>query len=90
MDTCRWVMIPWPFWVMYSPTGTWVSETVFTWKGLSLYALIDMQKGGDIYSVNTKYGQATGVYAETVGNNPKGNPMRDVLQMAVAISLKMQ
>ncbi len=48
-----------------------------TWKGLSLYALIDMQAGGDIYSVNTKYGQATGVYAETVGNNPKGNPQRD-------------
>jgi hypothetical protein len=36
-----------------------------------------MQQGGDIYSINTKYGQATGVYAETVGNNPRGNPMRD-------------
>ena len=48
-----------------------------TWKGLSFYALIDMQKGGDIYSVNTKYGQATGVYAETAGLNPKGNPKRD-------------
>ncbi len=48
-----------------------------TWKGLSLYFLIDMQQGGDIFSINTKYGQATGVYAETVGNNPKGNPMRD-------------
>ncbi len=48
-----------------------------SWKGLSLYALVDMQSGGDIYSINTKYGQATGVYAETVGNNPKGNPMRD-------------
>ena len=48
-----------------------------TWKGLSLYALIDMQQGGDIYSVNTKYGEATGVYEETVGNNPKGNPKRD-------------
>jgi outer membrane receptor protein involved in Fe transport len=48
-----------------------------TWKGIRLYALIDIQKGGDIYSVNTKYGQATGVYAETAGNNPKGNPQRD-------------
>jgi TonB-linked SusC/RagA family outer membrane protein len=48
-----------------------------TWKGLSFYALIDIQQGGDIYSINTKYGQATGVYEETVGNNPKGNPMRD-------------
>jgi hypothetical protein len=50
-----------------------------TWKGISLYALLDIQSGGDIYSVNTKYGQATGVYAETVGNNPKGNPQRDAV-----------
>ncbi|PID91504.1 MAG: hypothetical protein CSA96_08040 [Bacteroidetes bacterium] len=49
----------------------------FSWKGLSFYALIDMQQGGDIYSINTKYGQATGVYAETAGLNPKGNPKRD-------------
>jgi len=49
----------------------------FKWKGISLYALIDIQKGGDLYSINTKYGQATGVYAETAGNNPKGNPQRD-------------
>jgi outer membrane receptor protein involved in Fe transport len=48
-----------------------------TWKGLSFYALIDMQQGGDIFSINTRFGQATGVYAETVGNNPRGNPMRD-------------
>jgi hypothetical protein len=49
----------------------------FSWKGLSLYALIDIQQGGDIASFNTRYGQATGVYAETAGNNPKGNPQRD-------------
>ncbi len=49
----------------------------FSWRGLSLYALIDMQQGGDIYSIGTSFGQTTGVYAETVGNNPKGNPMRD-------------
>ena len=73
---------------MFSPTGTWVLETVFSWKGLSLYALIDIQQGGDIYSVNTKYGQATGVYAETAGNNPKGNPKRDRLPMVVVIFLQ--
>jgi TonB-linked SusC/RagA family outer membrane protein len=50
-----------------------------TWKGLSLYALIDIQQGGDIYSVNTKYGQATGVYEETAGLNDKGNPQRDLV-----------
>ncbi|MCK5840417.1 MAG: hypothetical protein KAG99_11245, partial [Bacteroidales bacterium] len=33
-------------------------------------------QGGDIYSVGTKYGQATGLYEETAENNDKGNPMR--------------
>lgn len=51
--------------------------TTLSWRGLSLYLLIDIQKGGDIYSVSTKYGQATGMYAETAGNNDRGVPMRD-------------
>jgi hypothetical protein len=33
--------------------------------------------GGDIFSYNVAYGQATGVYEETAGLNPKGNPKRD-------------
>ncbi len=48
-----------------------------SWKNFSLYVLVDFQKGGDIYSINTKYGQATGLYAETVGTNALGNPQRD-------------
>lgn len=53
-----------------------ISNTL-TYKGLSLRFLVDMQMGGDIYSVSTKYGQATGLYEETAANNPKGNPIRD-------------
>jgi len=49
----------------------------FRFKRLSVSALIDMQKGGDIYSVSSKYGFATGLYAETAGLNDKGNPKRD-------------
>lgn len=48
-----------------------VSNTL-SYKGVSLRFLIDIQKGGDIYSVNTKYGRATGVYAETAGVNELG------------------
>jgi TonB-linked SusC/RagA family outer membrane protein len=48
-----------------------------SWKNLSLYVLVDFQKGGDIYSVNTKYGQATGLYEETTGPNAAGNEMRN-------------
>lgn len=51
-----------------------------SWKQLSLFVLVDFQKGGDIYSVNTKYGQATGLYAETAGNNDKGIPQRDPVE----------
>lgn len=44
----------------------------FSYKNLSARFLIDMQKGGDIYSVNNKYGLATGLYVETAGLNDKG------------------
>ncbi|WP_372640480.1 SusC/RagA family TonB-linked outer membrane protein [Ancylomarina sp.] len=43
-----------------------------SYKGFSLRALIDIQKGGDIYSVDRKYGLATGLFKETAGLNSKG------------------
>lgn len=52
----------------------------FNYKAFSLSVLFDFQKGGDIYSINTKYGQATGVYEETAELNDKGNPMRDQVE----------
>jgi hypothetical protein len=52
-------------------------NNALNFKGISLNFLVDIQKGGDIYSVNTKYGRGTGVYEETAGNNDKGNPKRD-------------
>lgn len=50
------------------------------YKGIGLYILVDMQQGGDIYSVSTKYGQATGLYEETAENNDKGIPMRNPVE----------
>ena len=35
-----------------------------------------MQKGGDIFSLDTWYGFATGLYDRTVGTNDLGNPLR--------------
>lgn len=49
----------------------------FTYKNFSLSGLIDIQKGGDIYSVNMKYGMSTGLFKETAGLNDKGKPKRD-------------
>jgi len=62
-----------PDWKMGIPT-------TFRFKDISLTALIDIQKGGDIYSINTKYGQATGLYEETAANNDKGVPMRNPVE----------
>lgn len=49
----------------------------FSFKGINLSALIDFRKGGDIYSVTSRYGLYSGLLSETVGNNDKGNPVRD-------------
>ncbi|BAX78983.1 SusC/RagA family TonB-linked outer membrane protein [Labilibaculum antarcticum] len=51
----------------------------FSYKGITLRALVDIQKGGDIYSVDRKYGLATGLFKETGGLNSKGNPKRDAV-----------
>ena len=58
-----------PDWNMGIPTR-------ISYKGVALNLLVDIQQGGDIYSVGTKYGEATGLYQETAEDNDKGNPMR--------------
>jgi len=49
----------------------------FNYKGVRLSALVDVQKGGDIFSLDMWYGMATGLYPETVFTNDLGNPVRD-------------
>lgn len=49
----------------------------FTYKDFSFSFLIDMQKGGDIFSLDRYYGLATGLYDETAGLNDLGNPIRN-------------
>lgn len=48
-----------------------------TYKDLSLNFLIDIQKGGDVYSLDTHYGQGTGLPYYTAGLNELGKPKRD-------------
>ena len=52
----------------------------FSFKGITLSGLIDISKGGHLYSTDMKYGRATGLYAETAGLNAKGKPMRDPVE----------
>ena len=51
----------------------------FSYKNFNLSFLIDIQKGGDIFSLDTWYGFATGLYDRTAGLNDKGNPKRDAV-----------
>jgi TonB-linked SusC/RagA family outer membrane protein len=52
-----------------------VTNTV-NYKGLTLSFLIDIQKGGSLFSLDRYYGLATGLYADTTPLNDKGNPVR--------------
>jgi len=54
--------------------------TVFRYKGFSLSGLVDFSHGGKLYSVDMKYGVATGLFAETAGLNAKGQPKRDPVE----------
>ena len=48
----------------------------FSYKGLTASFLIDVKKGGDVFSTDLYYGLATGIYPETAGPNDLGNPLR--------------
>lgn len=46
------------------------------YKNLNLSFLIDVKKGGDVFSLDMYYGLATGLYPETAGTNDKGKEVR--------------
>ncbi|MGO4818647.1 SusC/RagA family TonB-linked outer membrane protein [Flavobacterium sp. W22_SRS_FP1] len=50
-----------------------------SYKNFNLSFLIDMQKGGDVFSLDTWYGYATGMYDFSAADNELGNPVRDVV-----------
>ena len=68
-------------------TPDWIGgvRNQFKYKNYSFGFLVDMQKGGDVFSTDMNYGLATGLYAETAvgdyrtagvvhqGVNPNGN-----------------
>ncbi|MCB0485613.1 MAG: SusC/RagA family TonB-linked outer membrane protein, partial [Flavobacteriaceae bacterium] len=49
----------------------------FKYKNLVFSFLIDIQKGGELFSLDTWYGYATGLYDFTAGSNDLGNPVRN-------------
>lgn len=51
----------------------------FKYKNVTLNFLIDIKRGGSVFSLDQYYGQATGVYPESVVINDKGNPSRSTI-----------
>jgi len=60
-----------------NPDWTGGVTNTFTYKNMSLSFLIDVKQGGDVFSLDQYYGQATGLYPNTAGTNDLGNPARD-------------
>lgn len=54
-------------------------RNTFTYKNFSLAFLIDMKKGGHVFSLDQSYGYGTGIYPESVGLNDLGNPIRNTI-----------
>ncbi|MEI8085404.1 MAG: SusC/RagA family TonB-linked outer membrane protein [Paludibacter sp.] len=52
-------------------------QSTMTYKNWSFSFLIDMQHGGDVFSLDMYYGLSSGLYAETVYDNDLGNPVRN-------------
>jgi TonB-linked SusC/RagA family outer membrane protein len=52
-------------------------NNILNYKNFSFSFLIDMKKGGDVFSLDQQYGLQTGIYENTVGNNELGNPKRN-------------
>jgi len=49
----------------------------FKYKNVALSFLIDVKKGGDLFSLDMYYGMLSGILPQTVGINDLGNPVRD-------------
>ena len=60
-----------------NPDWTGGIKNTFRYKNLKASFLIDIQQGGDFFSLDTYYGFATGIYDRSVGLNELGNPIRN-------------
>ena len=60
----------------------------FSYKNWALSFLIDVRKGGSLYSLDMDYGSSSGLYPRTAGKNDLGNPVRSPLSEGGGIILK--
>jgi len=65
--------------VIGDPNPDWIGglSSRLSYKNWAFSFLIDVQHGGDVFSLDKWYGDGTGIYEESAGNNELGNPLRD-------------
>jgi len=75
--------------IIGDPNAKWMGGigNTFKYKNVSLNFLIDIRKGGDLWSLDQWYGQGTGLYANSAGVNDLGNPLRNSLATGGGIVL---
>ena len=67
--------------IIGDPNPDWMGGigNTFKYKRVSLNFLIDIRKGGDVWSTDQWYGQGSGLYENSAGLNDLGNPVRNSL-----------
>ncbi|MBL0764783.1 SusC/RagA family TonB-linked outer membrane protein [Marivirga atlantica] len=60
-----------------NPDWTLGVNNTLSYKGFALNFLVDVQKGGDVYSLDMHYGRGTGLYPETAALNANGVNVRE-------------
>ncbi len=60
----------------------------FQYKDWTFSFLVDVRQGGKLYSLDMDFGDYSGLYPETAGKNPKGNPVRSPLSDGGGLLLK--
>lgn len=60
--------------IIGNPNPDWIGgiNNAFNYKGIGVNFLIDIRHGGDIWSLDQWYGEATGLYPNSVGLNDRG------------------
>ena len=59
-----------------NPDWTGGISNELNYQNWTFNALVDVSWGGDIFSLDQYYGQYTGLYPRTAGDNARGNPKR--------------
>lgn len=62
------------------PNWTGSVNNTFRYKDVSLSFLIDVRKGGQIFSSDMAVGSRNGLYSNTTGTNELGNPVRSPVE----------